>query len=101
MQELGRLQYLGDDERQLARIVCRESDRLDAIIGEFLQFARLKPPDLVEADLGALLREVALLLGQGVRIDLPLMMAGTKEEVVVVGSAPIVDSSHTAVSSLP
>jgi len=62
VQELGRLKYLGDDERQLARIVCRESDRLDAIIGEFLQFARLKPPDLEEADLGALLREVALLL---------------------------------------
>ncbi|HVY62780.1 MAG TPA: ATP-binding protein [Planctomycetota bacterium] len=62
VQELGRLDYLGDDERQLARIVCRESDRLDAIIGEFLQFARMKPPELKDLELANLLREVALLL---------------------------------------
>jgi hypothetical protein len=45
-------------------------------------------------------REVGLQLGQGVRIDLPLAIAGTKEEVVVVGAAPVVDASHTAVSSV-
>lgn len=62
VQELGRLDYLGEDERQLARIVCRESDRLDAIVAEFLRFARLKPPAIGELDLSALLREVAVLL---------------------------------------
>jgi carboxypeptidase family protein/TonB-dependent receptor-like protein len=45
-------------------------------------------------------REVSVSLGQGVRIDLPLAVAGTKEEVTVVGAAPMVDASHTAVSSV-
>ena len=62
VQELGRLDYLGDDERALARIVCRESDRLDSIIGEFLQFARMKPPELAHLELVSLIREVTVLL---------------------------------------
>jgi PAS domain S-box-containing protein len=62
VQELGRVDYLGEDERQLARIVCRESDRLDSIIADFLRFARLKPPEIGEMDLAQVLREVAVLL---------------------------------------
>lgn len=62
VQELGRVDYLGEDERALARIVCRESDRLDAIIAEFLRFARLRPPEIGEVDLVALLRETTVLL---------------------------------------
>jgi hypothetical protein len=45
-------------------------------------------------------RELTLALGQGVRIDLSMAMAGTKEEVTVMGVAPMVDASHTAVSSV-
>jgi hypothetical protein len=45
-------------------------------------------------------REVVLLLGQGVTIDLHVALAGTKEDIEVVGSAPVVDPSHTAVSSV-
>jgi len=45
-------------------------------------------------------REVVLLLGQAVRIDFHVALAGTKEEIEVVGSAPVVDPSHTAVSSV-
>ncbi len=62
VQELGRVEYLGEDERQLARIVCRASDRLDAIIGEFMRFARLKPPELHGLDLANFMREIAILL---------------------------------------
>lgn len=62
VQELGRMEFMGEDERQLARIICRESDRLDGIIGEFLQFARLKPPEIGDVDLAAVVREVAVLL---------------------------------------
>jgi Carboxypeptidase regulatory-like domain/TonB dependent receptor/TonB-dependent Receptor Plug Domain len=45
-------------------------------------------------------REVPLALGQGVRIDMTLTLAGGKEEVTVVGTAPVVDATHTAISSV-
>ncbi len=82
VQELGRLDYLGEDERQLARIVCRESDRLDAIVGDFLSFARMRPPELGTVDLGALLGEFVVLLrgrvngGTGVVVQGPNLPAG-------------------------
>jgi PAS domain S-box-containing protein len=89
VQELGRLEYLGEDERQLAQIVCRESDRLDAIIAEFLRFARLRPPELGEIDLAALLREVAVLLNarvEGGRVSIELALP---ESARVKGDAPM------------
>jgi two-component system sensor histidine kinase PilS (NtrC family) len=60
------------DDRRLMDIVLRESDRLDGIIRDFLDFSR--PPRLVrvETDVVGLLEEVLLLLGNrtppGVRI---------------------------------
>ncbi|GIW71293.1 MAG: hypothetical protein KatS3mg102_0835 [Planctomycetota bacterium] len=63
-QELGRLATGGEQLGQLARIVCRESDRLDQIIDAFLRFARLKPPVLGRVELAPLLHEVAGLLRQ-------------------------------------
>jgi two-component system sensor histidine kinase PilS (NtrC family) len=50
------------DDRRLMDIVLRESDRLDAIIRDFLLFSR--PPRLVPVptDLGAMLDEILLML---------------------------------------
>jgi two-component system sensor histidine kinase PilS (NtrC family) len=62
VQELGRLPALGPDERELAEIVVRESDRLDRIVGEFMRFARMRPPVIGDMDLAALLSQVVLLL---------------------------------------
>ncbi len=87
VQELGRLEYLGEDERQLARIVCRESDRLDAIIAEFLRFARLKPPSIAEVDLAALLREVAVLLRGRVRGEAVSIAVGGAQVARAQGDA--------------
>jgi two-component system sensor histidine kinase PilS (NtrC family) len=58
----GSLDPKGDD-RRLMDIVLRESDRLDAIIRDFLQFSR--PPHLVRVptDLGSMLDEILLMLG--------------------------------------
>ena len=58
----GSLDPKGDD-RRLMDIVLRESDRLDAIIRDFLQFSR--PPHLVRVptDLGGMLDEILLMLG--------------------------------------
>jgi two-component system sensor histidine kinase PilS (NtrC family) len=57
----GSLDPQGDD-RRLMDIVLRESDRLDAIIRDFLQFSR--PPHLVRVptDLPAMLDEILLML---------------------------------------
>jgi two-component system, NtrC family, sensor histidine kinase PilS len=50
------------DDRRLMEIVLRESDRLDAIIRDFLQFSR--PPHLVRVptDLSGMLDEILLML---------------------------------------
>jgi two-component system sensor histidine kinase PilS (NtrC family) len=57
----GSLNPQGDD-RRLMDIVLRESDRLDAIIRDFLQFSR--PPHLVRVptDVTAMLDEILLML---------------------------------------
>ncbi|MBI5549116.1 MAG: PAS domain-containing protein [Deltaproteobacteria bacterium] len=41
----------GDDERQLMSIVLRETDRLNALVTDFLRFARPKPNQLEPLDL--------------------------------------------------
>src|SRR5262249_7342909 len=57
----GSLAPQGDDKR-LMDIVLRESDRLNAIIRDFLQFSR--PPHLVRVptDISAMLEEILLML---------------------------------------
>jgi two-component system sensor histidine kinase PilS (NtrC family) len=59
---LGGSLELQDDDRRLMDIVLRESDRLDAIIRDFLQFSR--PPHLVRVptDLSGMLDEILLML---------------------------------------
>jgi two-component system sensor histidine kinase PilS (NtrC family) len=56
------------DDRRLMDIVLRESDRLDAIIRDFLQFSR--PPHLVRVptDLSAMLDEILLMLSNQGRV---------------------------------
>jgi len=77
VQELGRLQPVDDDTRKLIEIVCRESDRLDGIISDFLGFTRMRPPQLRRGDVSHTLKEVALLLEK--RIKHP--QASLKSEV--------------------
>jgi PAS domain S-box-containing protein len=75
IQELGRLEMKGADNRRLAEIVIRESDRLNDIITDFLQYARMKGPVLSNVPLKPILEEVVLLLksrpdAQDVKISL-------------------------------
>jgi two-component system sensor histidine kinase PilS (NtrC family) len=62
VQELGRLALPAEEDRRLLNIVCRESDRLDKIISDFLQFAGLRPPKMRRCNVSALLDDVAQLL---------------------------------------
>jgi two-component system sensor histidine kinase PilS (NtrC family) len=66
----GSLDPRGDD-RRLMDIVLRESDRLDAIIRDFLQFSR--PPHLVRVptDLHGMLDEILLMLSNQAGIQSP------------------------------
>jgi two-component system sensor histidine kinase PilS (NtrC family) len=54
---------LGHDERdKLTRIVLRESDRLNGILGDFLAYARPSPLALQRVDVASMLEEVLVLL---------------------------------------
>src|SRR5499425_120144 len=59
---LARLVPLEEDEKQLVNIVSRESERLNNIITDFLNYSREKTYEFQEADVRALLEETLLLM---------------------------------------
>jgi len=61
-QELQTSSLPREDDRQLLSVVIRESDRLDEIISEFLDYANDKPIELGLCDLADVLAETVLLL---------------------------------------
>jgi len=53
----------GDSEKaQLMDIILRESDRLNKIVADYLNYARPKPAELKEVDLGGLVKDTFALL---------------------------------------
>ncbi len=62
VKELGRLVPLEEDEQHLVGIVSRESERLNKIITEFLNYSREKTYEFSEVDVSALLDETLTLL---------------------------------------
>src|SRR5208282_4135922 len=62
VKELGRLVPLEEDEKHLVNIVSRESERLNHIITDFLNYSRDKSYVLQEADVCTLLYETLLLM---------------------------------------
>lgn len=66
---------LSGDNQKLMELIVKESDRLDRIITDFLEFARLKPPAFEPVDAARCLDEVLLLfkhssgLNRNVTID--------------------------------
>jgi signal transduction histidine kinase len=61
-QELGSTKFPKEEDRQLLQVVIRESDRLDEIISEFLDYASDRPLEMELFDLAELLRETTVLL---------------------------------------
>lgn len=61
-QELGSGSLGEEDERKLLRVVIRESDRLDRIIRDFLDYASDRPLELSLCDVADLVRETVDLL---------------------------------------
>jgi len=62
VKELARLVPLEDDEKHLVNIVSRESERLNHIITDFLNYSREKTYEFQEADVRSLLDETLMLL---------------------------------------
>jgi len=62
VKELARLVPLEDDEKHLVGIVSRESERLNQIITDFLNYSREKTYEFTEADVRALLDETLTLI---------------------------------------
>lgn len=54
VEQLSRSPFSGDDERTLANLVMRESDRLSRLLSEFLDFARVRVARLEPLDLASL-----------------------------------------------
>jgi two-component system, NtrC family, sensor histidine kinase PilS len=62
VKELARLVPLEEDEKQLVNIVSRESERLNNIITDFLNYSREKTYQFQEADVRSLLDETLTLM---------------------------------------
>jgi two-component system sensor histidine kinase PilS (NtrC family) len=62
LKELARLAPLDDDDKKLVQIVSRESQRLNHIIGEFLNYSRERSYVFGDVDIGPLIEETLLLL---------------------------------------
>jgi len=70
------------EDSRLLGVLVRESDRLEAIIDNFLRFARHRPPTLRDVDVRELLQEVAALLrarpdARAVAVEVEADTAGT------------------------
>jgi two-component system, NtrC family, sensor histidine kinase PilS len=62
LKELARLAPLEDDDKKLVQIVSRESQRLNQIITEFLDYSREKSYAFADLDIVALIEETLLLI---------------------------------------
>jgi len=62
LKELARLAPLEDDDKRLVQIVSRESQRLNQIITEFLDYSRDKSYSFTDVDVVPLLEEMILVL---------------------------------------
>jgi len=62
VKELGRMAPLEEDEKHLVNIVGRESERLNQIITDFLNYSREKTYEFKDADVRSILDETLMLL---------------------------------------
>jgi two-component system, NtrC family, sensor histidine kinase PilS len=62
VEQLARSRHADDDERFLAGLIVRESDRLSRLLSEFLDFARVRATQLVPLDLHAVIVAVVRLI---------------------------------------
>lgn len=69
VKELGRLVPLQEDEQHLVGIVSRESERLNKIITEYLNYSREKTYEFSDEDVARILDETLTLLERNPQVD--------------------------------
>jgi two-component system, NtrC family, sensor histidine kinase PilS len=84
---LGHAPGLADKERRLMEIVLREGERLEALVRDFLGFARPQEPQLTEVDVAAQLEE-ALAIFRGELANRELALGAEIEPAVFVRADP-------------
>jgi signal transduction histidine kinase len=62
VEQLARSRHADEDERFLASLIVRESDRLSRLLSEFLDFARVRATQFVPLDLHAVIAAVVRLI---------------------------------------
>src|SRR3954462_10303330 len=99
IEQLARSPRTTVDERTLAELVVRESDRLSRLLSEFLDFARVRVARVEPVDLSAVARGAASLASA--HPDRPhnveVICAGMSENMVVAGDEDVL---HRAVFNL-
>jgi two-component system sensor histidine kinase PilS (NtrC family) len=97
VEQLARSKHADEDERFLAALIVRESDRLSRLLSEFLDFARVRATQLVPLDLHAVVVAVIRLIQAhpDCRPDAVLMVEG--ERTMLEGDE---DLLHRVVANL-
>ncbi len=62
VEQLARSTHADEDDRYLAQLIVRESDRLSRLLSEFLDFARVRATEFVPVDLQAVVTAAARLV---------------------------------------
>ena len=85
---LGQAPRASDEDKALMAIVLREIDRLNALVGELLDYANPRPPELVEFDLGELLADTLQVIRQDRSWGAVRVRAELPDEPLVVVADP-------------
>ena len=64
VEQLAKMPAAGEDERTLSTLILRESDRLTRLLGEFLDFARVRVTKIEQVDIGAIAQGATVLAGK-------------------------------------
>jgi len=99
VETLGRSPRTNADERTLADLIVRESDRLSRLLSEFLDFARVRVTKVEPLDLAAIARGAASLAAAHPDRpnDVEVVCVGANDKIVVEGDE---DLLHRAVFNL-
>jgi len=62
VEQISRMPATSDDQKTLSALVMRESDRLSRLLGEFLDFARVRVTRIQQVDLSTVARDVTALV---------------------------------------
>ncbi len=97
VEQLARSATAGEDEQILARLIVRESERLSRLLGEFLDFSRVRKTKAEPFDLAELARTVITLVKSHPDVGADVRIVPQTEPVVLEGDE---DLLHRVIQNL-